>query len=98
MDKIESQPLGQKVLILPNAVVDKIGSIYIPEGAKEKPLVGQILKIGLGRKNADGTHQPFDVEVGQRVLFSKFGGTEIEIQGQKLKLVDESDVLMILKS
>jgi chaperonin GroES len=90
------KPLGQRLLVKPFEVSEKIGSIFIPENAKEKSLEGLVLEVGLGRRDKNGKHQEFDVQVGDKILFNKFGGSEIKIKGIDLKLIDEGDVLAIL--
>ena len=72
------------------------GGIIIPDTAKEKPSEGEIVAAGSGAKAEDGKTTPLDVKVGDRVLFSKYGGTEVNIDGEELLIMRESDVLGIL--
>ena len=76
--------------------LDKIGSIFIPENAREKTLEGHVVKIGTGKRDKDGNKKPFGVQVGDKVLFAKFGGTELNIGGTDYKLVHEDDILAVL--
>lgn len=90
-------PLGDKLVVKPleRHEVTKSG-IYIPETAKEKPQEGEVLAVGSG-KYIDGKLMPLDVKVGDKVLFSKYGGDEIKIDDQELKIISESDVLAIIE-
>ena len=75
------KPLGDRVLVEPVEEKEtKKGGIIIPDSAKEKPTEGVIRALGTGKKNDDGKVQPFEVKVGDRVLISKYGGTEIKIE------------------
>jgi chaperonin GroES len=72
------------------------GGIIIPDTAKEKPQEGEVLAIGPGARDESGQIQPLDVRVGDRVLFGKWSGTEIRLDGQDLLIMKEADVLGIL--
>lgn len=90
-------PLGQRVLIEPMAALDKIGKIFIPENAREKTLEGHVVKLGTGKKDENvEIIKPFGVQVGDKVLFAKFGGTELNIGGTDYKLVHEDDIMAVL--
>lgn len=92
------RPLGDKLVVRPIKLDEMTKSgIYIPETAKEKPQEGEVLAVGVG-KYVDGKLLPLDVKVGDRVLFSKYGGDEIKIDNEELKIISESDVLAILES
>jgi chaperonin GroES len=71
--------------------------IILPETAKEKPQEGEVLAVGAGRHDDDGKRIPMDVAVGNRVLFAKYAGTEIKIDGQKLLIMKETDLLGIVE-
>jgi chaperonin GroES len=73
------------------------GGIYIPETAKEKPQRGEIVAAGKGKKGANGALIPVDVKVGDKVLFGKYGGTEIKIEGQEYLIIREDDILGVLE-
>ena len=90
------QPLGDRILIEPVAVEEKKGGIWIPEVAKEKPQEGIVRSLGQGKRDDHGERIPFDVKVGDRVLVSKYGGTEIKLDGKEYKLTCADDILAIL--
>jgi chaperonin GroES len=70
--------------------------IYVPETAKEKPQKGKVVAVGPGRKDEDGKRIPMDVAVGDRVLYAKYGGTEVKLEDKKVLILKESDILAIL--
>ena len=70
----------------------KKGSIIIPDTAKEKPVQGEVVAIGPGKLNDDGKKVPLEVKIGDRVLYGKYSGTEVEIDEQKLLIMQESDI------
>ena len=73
------------------------GGIIIPDSAKEKPSEGKVIAVGKGKVNEDGKVSPLDVKKGDRVLFSKYAGTEINIEGEEHLIIREDDVLGILE-
>jgi chaperonin GroES len=94
---ISLKPLGSRVVIEPIEEEDKTAvGIYLPENAKEKPQKGTVLSIGPGDRDEDGERIPLDVKVGDKVLFAKYAGTEIKVDGQKLLIMRESDLLAII--
>ena len=94
---ISMKPLGSRVVIEPIEQEEMTaGGIVLPETAKEKPQKGTVLAIGPGDRDEDGEHIPMDVKVGDTVLFQKYGGTEIKIDGKKLMIMRESDLLAIV--
>lgn len=91
------KPLGDRVLVEPVEEKEvKKGGIIIPDSAKEKPTEGVVRALGSGKKDDDGKVQPFEVKVGDRVLISKYGGTEIKIDGREYKLLNADDILAII--
>jgi len=72
------------------------GGIIIPDTAKEKPQEGEIVAVGSGARGEDGKVHPLDVKVGDRVLFGKWSGTEVKIDGQELMIMKESDIMGVL--
>jgi len=94
------KPLGDRVIVEP---IDKEeetfagGALVLPETAREKPQQGTIIAAGPGKKDDEGRRIPMDVEEGQRVLYAKYGGTEIKIDGKKLLILKESDILAIVE-
>ena len=91
---VQVTPLHDRVLVrrLEEKEVIK-GGIIIPDSAKEKPQEGEVVAVGEGRKNDDGKRIPLDVKEGDEVLYSKYGGTEIKVDGEDLLVLRESDVL-----
>ena len=91
------KPLGDRVLVEPVEEKEvKKGGIIIPDTAKEKPQEGIIRALGTGKTNDEGKKTPFEVKVGDRVLVSKYGGTEIKLDGKEFKLLSSDDLLAIL--
>ncbi len=92
------RPLGDRVIVEPLEQEEKTASgIYIPETAKEKPQEGVVLAVGEGRRDEDGDRVPMDVKAGDKVLFAKYAGTEIKIEGKKLLIMKEADILGVLQ-
>ena len=92
------KPLGDRILV--EAVEEKEvkkGGIIIPDTAKEKPSEGIVRVLGTGKIGEDGKKIAFEVKVGDRVLVSKYGGTEIKIDGKEYKLLSSDDILAILE-
>ena len=75
----------------------RIGGIIIPDTAKEKPQEGKVIAVGKGKVTEDGKLQPMDVKKGDRVLFSKYAGTEVNIEGEEHLIIREDDVLGVLE-
>jgi chaperonin GroES len=73
------------------------GGIFIPETAKEKPQKGEVIAVGKGKKTEDGKIIPIDVKAGDQVLFGKYAGTEIKIEGQEYLIMREDDILGIME-
>ncbi len=73
------------------------GGIVLPETAKEKPQKGKVLSVGPGERDEDGEYIPMDVKEGETVLFAKYAGTEIKMEGKKLLILRESDLLAIVE-
>ncbi len=91
------KPLGDRVLVQPVEQEEvKKGGIIIPDTAKEKPQEGKIVAVGAGKRDDGGKLIPMDVKKGDRVLFSKYGGTEIKIDGKDYLIMREDDILGVL--
>jgi chaperonin GroES len=92
------RPLGDRVLIEPQEQEETFagGQLVLPETAKEKPQQGTILAAGEGRRDDDGKRVPMDVKVGDKVLFAKYAGTEVKLNGKKLLIMKESDLLGVV--
>ena len=92
------KPIGDRVLVKPVEEKDvKKGGIIIPDTAKEKPQEGIIIALGTGKTNDDGKKIPFEVKKGDRVLVSKYGGTEIKIDKKEYKILSSDDILAVLE-
>jgi len=96
---ITMKPLGSRVVVEPVEQEEiTAGGIVLPETAKEKPQKGTILASGPGDRDEDGDRIPMDVAVGDVVLYAKYAGTEIKVEGKKLLILKESDILAIVES
>jgi chaperonin GroES len=94
---INLKPLGDRVLVEPIEEKEtKKGGIIIPDTAKEKPTEGVVRALGTGKTDDKGAKVPFEVKVGDRVLVSKYGGTEVKLDGKEYKLMSADDLLAIL--
>ncbi len=94
---ISLKPLGNRVVIEPIEQEEiTAGGIVLPETAKEKPQKGKVLSVGPGDRDEDGKRIPMDVKEGDTVLFAKYAGTEIKVDGKKLLILRESDLLAIV--
>jgi chaperonin GroES len=92
------KPLHDRVLVRRVEEEEKTkGGIIIPDTAKEKPQEGEVIAVGPGARAEDGSITPLDVKVGDRVLFSKYGGTDVKIDGEDLTILRESDILGIVE-
>jgi chaperonin GroES len=97
MAKLSFKPLGGRVLVEPIEQEDVTsGGIILPETAKEKPQQAKVLSVGPGDRNDKGERIALDVKVGDVVLFAKYSGTEVKIEGKKLLIMRESDLLGIV--
>ena len=91
------RPLHDRVLVRRVEAEEKTaGGIIIPDSAKEKPAEGEVVAVGAGNKAEDGKVTPLDVKAGDRVLFGKWSGTEVKIDGEDLLIMKESDILGII--
>lgn len=94
---INLKPLGSRVVVEPIEQEDiTAGGIVLPETAKEKPQRGKVLSVGPGDRDEQGKRIPMDVGVEDTVLFAKYAGTEIKVDGKKLLILRESDLLAIV--
>jgi len=88
------QPLGERVLVKPMAREEvSRGGIVLPDTVKEKPQEGEVLAVGAGKRSDKGEHIPMEVKVGDTVIYAKYGGTEIKVDGEDLMILRESDIL-----
>ncbi len=95
---VSIKPLEDRVLVKPlDAEQTTASGLVIPDTAKEKPQEGEVLAVGPGRWDEDGENRvPLDVSVGDKVLYSKYGGTEVKYQGEEYLILSARDVLAIL--
>ena len=92
------KPLADRVLVKPvEAEEVKRGGIIIPDTAKEKPMQGEVMEVGSGRQTEDGKVIPMTVKKGSKILYGKYSGTEISVNGEDLLIMRESDVLAIVE-
>ena len=92
------KPLGDRVLVEPVEEKEtKKGGIIIPDSAKEKPMEGLVRALGTGKTDDNGKKVPFEVKVNDRVLISKYGGTEIKVDGKEYKILNSDDILAVLE-
>jgi chaperonin GroES len=91
------RPLQDRVLVQPlEAETKTAGGIIIPDTAQEKPQEGKVIAVGPGKRNEDGKLMPPDVKKGDRVLYGKWSGTEVQIDGKPMMIMSESDIMGIL--
>jgi chaperonin GroES len=95
---MQVRPLHDRVLVKRFLEEEKSkGGIYIPDTAKEKPIQGEIIAVGTGRVAEDGKVRPLEVKKGDKVLFGKYSGTEIKIEGEDFLMMREEDILGIIQ-
>ncbi|MFQ5535907.1 MAG: co-chaperone GroES [Gemmatimonadota bacterium] len=91
------QPLADRVVVKPLEEAEQMrGGLYIPDTAKEKPSQGEIVAVGPGKLSDDGTRLEMDVKVGDRVLYGKYAGTDVTLDGEEYLILRESDVLAVI--
>ena len=96
--KMKIRPINDRVLVIREEEEQKsVGGIIIPDTAKEKPQRGKVVAAGPGKVGEDGKRTPLEVKSGDRILFSKYGGTEIKIDGVEHLFMKEEDILSILE-
>lgn len=89
-------PIGDRIVVELADAADKVGSLYVPDTAKEKPVIGVVKAFGQGTYNKVGVLIPIQVKKGDKILFSKYAGTEVEVEGEKIFIIRETDILGIL--
>ena len=95
---ITIKPLEDRIVIRQVDSEEKTASgLYIPDAAKEKPQEGEVLAVGPGRVDDNGNRVPVDVKVGNHVIFSRYGGTEVKYDGEELQILSARDVLAIVE-
>ena len=95
---MQFRPLHDRVVIRRIEAEERTkGGIIIPDTAKEKPQEGEVIAVGPGARDENGQIQPLDVKVGDRILFGKWSGTEVRIDGQELLIMKESDIMGVIE-
>ncbi len=96
---MQLKPLADRVVVKPIEAAElKKGGIIIPDTAKEKPMEGEIMEVGTGRKTDEGKILPMEVNKGDRILYGKYSGTEVEVDGEELLIMRESDIFAIIQN
>ncbi len=91
------KPLADRVVVVPLEEAEQMrGGLYIPDTAKEKPQSGEVVAVGAGKWSDEGVRIEPDVEVGQTVLYGKYSGTEVTVDGEELLILRESDILAVI--
>lgn len=91
------KPLGDRVFVKVSASEEKTaGGLYLPDTAKEKPQVGEVVALGEGKRNDDGSRQQMEVNVGDKVLYSKYAGTDVKLGTEEYVLLSEKDILAVV--
>jgi chaperonin GroES len=91
------KPLADRVVVRPSKAEEKTkGGIFVPDTAKEKPVWGEVIAIGPGRVSDEGKLVPMEVKIGNKVLYGKYSGTEVTVEGEELLLMRESDIFAIM--
>ncbi|MGB7443401.1 MAG: co-chaperone GroES [Coleofasciculaceae cyanobacterium] len=91
------KPLGDRVFLKVSAAEEKTaGGILLPDNAKEKPQIGEIVGVGPGKRKEDGSHIEPEVKVGDKVLYSKYAGTDIKLGNEEYVLLSEKDILAVV--
>ena len=92
------KPLGDRILAVRLEAAEEVrGGIIIPDTAKEKPLEAKVVAVGAGRRGEDGERMPMDLQAGDRILISKYGGTDVKLDGVDHIILREDDVLAVLE-
>ena len=96
--KTKIRPLHDRVVVKRSSEEERTASgIIIPDSAKEKPIQGEVLAVGKGAVLEDGKVRPMDVKVGDTVLFAKYAGTEVKLDGEELLIMRETDIMGVIK-
>jgi chaperonin GroES len=95
--KVQVKPLADRVVVKPLEESEQMrGGHYIPDPPKEKPSQGEVVAVGPGKVSDDGTRLDMDVKVGDKVLYGKYSGTDVTLDGEELLILRESDILAIV--
>ena len=94
---MKMKPLADRVVIKPSPAEEKTkGGIILPDTAKEKPVVGEVVAIGPGKVSDDGKKIPMEIKVGDKVLYGKYSGTEVTVDGEEYLIMREADIFAIM--
>ena len=94
---VKVQPLADRVVVKPLEEAEQMrGGLYIPDTAKEKPSQGEVVAVGPGKLSDEGTRLEMDVSVGDKVLYGKYSGTDVTLEGEEYLILRESDILAIV--
>lgn len=94
---MKMKPLADRVIIKPSAAEEKTkGGIILPDTAKEKPVIGEVVAVGPGKVTDDGKKVAPEVKVGDKVLYGKYSGTEVTVEGEELLIMREADIFAIV--
>ena len=98
-ENMKLKPLDDRVVIeIKEELEEKnVGGIIIPDTAKEKPQIGEIIAVGPGKMNNEGKIIPLSLKVGDKILYSKYGGDDFDFEGKKVKIISRSDILAIIE-
>ncbi len=92
------KPLGERIVIKVIEDTEQTsGGIFIPDSAKEKPQKGEVVAVGLGKINDKGEREPMDVKVGDKILYAKYAGTDIKLDGIEYKILSVKDALAVIE-
>lgn len=92
------KPLHDKVVVEIDTEAEKTkGGIYLPDAAKEKPITGKIIEVGPGKVGKDGKRQALAVKAGDRIVFGKYAGTDVKVDGKKYKILSEDEIYGVME-
>ena len=93
---VNFRPLSDKVLVKPSAGEERsAGGIYIPDSAQQKPIEGEVIAVGPGKVLEDGSRSTVAVKIGDKVIYSKYGGTELKLEGEEFIILDENQIYAV---
>lgn len=91
------KPLADRIVVKPAVAEDKTkGGLFLPDTAKEKPVWGEVIAVGTGKVTDEGKHIALEVKVGDKVLYGKYSGTEVTVEGEEVLIMRESDIFAIM--
>src|ERR1700694_1543319 len=97
VNQVNLKPLGDRVVVEHVEQAEKTaGGVFLPDTAKEKPQEGRVLAVGTGRTLDTGTQRAMDVKVGDKIIYSKYSGSEVKIDGKEVLIISEKDVLAVM--